>query len=110
MQVKINLNDKIKVKLTEYGQQIYYQKLEDLNKTAGRKIVKPSFREKDADGYSEFQMHDFMNIYGEYMHCCAPNVIDPIKIICENELYRKGDPYVGDDLCEREIHQSPRDM
>lgn len=44
------------------------------------------FKKVDENGYSSFQLWDFMNIYGKYffMECRkSNNVIDPLEIVYE---------------------------
>lgn len=63
---KFNVNNYVLVKLTEQGRQIYFEhysvggmfkKMDKLLKT----------NEPDANGYSRFQLHDLMHIFGNYM-------------------------------------------
>ena len=79
--MKINLNDRIKVKLTDYGKQIYYRMLEDVFYQTGFKSNEPHFPEVDADGYTTFQLWQFINIYGNHMKMTSPEVICPLEII-----------------------------
>jgi len=71
--MNINLNEYVKVKLTDYGEQIHY----------GNYIAKGvSFCMKhkyrppliDEQGYSKFQLWDLMNIFGSVMYLGNPNV------------------------------------
>lgn len=78
---KINLNETIKVKLTPYGAEIYYKQFDELNKQRGREICKPHMPRIDKDGYTEFQLWHFIELYGEHIGMCKPNVIEPIEII-----------------------------
>ena len=92
---KINLNEKIKVKLTPYGAEIFYHQFDDINEQYGRQVIKPHMPMIDKDGYTEFALHDFMNLYGKYMSVCQKNVIDPIEIeTVDDELCC---PYSTDD-------------
>lgn len=77
----VNLNDLVKVKLTDWGKEIYYHKNDKVNKTFGRRVIKPSFPRVDSEGYAKFQLWDFINIYGNYMGICDENVIEPLDII-----------------------------
>ncbi len=79
--IRINLNEPIKVKLTQLGKDIYYHQFDSLNKAIGEEICKPSYPVEDEDGYAEFQLWDFMNLYGDFMGVGLPNVIDPIEIV-----------------------------
>lgn len=79
--VKINLNDNVKVKLTPYGAEIYYHQFDETNKQAGRTVIEPHMPKIDKDGYTQFQLHHFVNLYGEHIRMCNKNVIDPLNII-----------------------------
>ena len=85
---KINLNETIKVKLTPYGAEIYYKQFDELNKQRGREICKPHMPRIDKDGYTEFQLWHFMELYGEHIGMCKLNVIEPLDIV-----------YCGNDKC-----------
>jgi len=81
--MKINLNETIKVKLTPYGQDIYYHHMDNYDDFPN---LHRDFKETDENGYSSFQLWDFMNIYGKYffMGCRKTNnVIDPLEIVYE---------------------------
>ena len=79
--IKINLNEHIKVRLTEYGQQIYRAQWEELNQAANKIVVVPHSCKVDKDGMSEFQLWDFIETFGSYIGMCKRNVINPIEII-----------------------------
>ena len=85
---KINLNETIKVKLTPYGAEIYYKQFDEVNKQCGREICKPHMPRIDKDGYTEFQLWNFIELYGEHIGMCKPNVIEPLDIV-----------YCGNDTC-----------
>ena len=78
---KINLNETIKVKLTPYGAEIYYKQFDELNKQYGREICKPLMPRIDKDGYTEFKLWHFIELYGQHIGMCKPNVIDPLDIV-----------------------------
>ena len=83
---KINLNETIKVKLTPYGAEIYYKQFDELNKQYGREICKPQMPRIDKDGYTEFQLWHFIELYGQHIGMCKPNVIEPLEIVyCRND-------------------------
>ena len=83
---KINLNEIIKVKLTPYGAEIYYKQFDEVNKRHGREICKPIMPQIDKDGYTEFQLWHFMELYGAHIGMCKPNVIEPLDIVhCGND-------------------------
>ena len=64
---KINLNETIKVKLTPLGAEIYYKQFDELNKQYGREICKPQMPQIDKDGYTEFQLWNFIELYGQHI-------------------------------------------
>ena len=78
---KINLNEIVKVKLTPLGAEIYYKQFDDVNKHCGREICKPQMPRIDKDGYTEFQLWHFMELYGEHIGMCKLNVIEPLDIV-----------------------------
>lgn len=82
-EVRINLNEVIKVKLTDLGKDIYYHQFDELNRRRGRIVCEPSFPKEDAEGYTKFQLWNFMEIYGEHIGVAQPNVIEPLEIVYE---------------------------
>lgn len=75
---KLNLNDSVKVKLTPLGAEIYFHQFDDLNKvlsSKGAKPVTPHMPKIDEDGYTLFQLWDFIHLYGEYINIGKQNVI-----------------------------------
>ena len=81
--IRINLNEPIKVKLTDWGKEIYYHQYDRTNHIAGREICKPRFPREDENGYTEFQLWCFIELYGEHMGMTLPNVIEPLEIVYE---------------------------
>ena len=81
--IRINLNEYIKVKLTDCGKEIYYRQYDRLNQSVGREICKPMFPKEDENGYTEFQLWCFIELYGEHMGMTKPNVIKPLEIVYE---------------------------
>ena len=68
---KLNLNSRIRVKLTDYGKDIYYHRFNELNECieqAEGKPFKPDYPVVDKDGYSEFQLWEFIELYGPHIH------------------------------------------
>ena len=84
-EVSINLNDWIKVKLTDFGKMIYYHQYDNINKFMGKEFCKPKLPKVDEDGYTEFQLWCFMELYGNHMGMTLPNVIEPLEIIVKQE-------------------------
>ena len=82
---KINLNETIKVKLTPLGAEIYYKQFDELNKQYEREICKPQMPQIDKEGYTEFQLWHFIELYGDHIGMCKQNVIEPLDIVyCGN--------------------------
>ena len=81
--IRINLNEPIRVKLTDWGKEIYYHQYDSTNQIYGREICKPSLPKEDENGYTEFQLWCFMELYGTHIGMTLPNVIEPIEIVYE---------------------------
>ena len=77
---KINLNDRIKFKLTPLGAEIYYHQYDEINKKAGRTVIEPHMPKIDKDGYTEYTLWAFMELYGNHIGVGKRNVIDSIDI------------------------------
>jgi len=65
--VKFNINDSVKVKLTDLGKEIYYHQHNEINEYYGKEMIKPKMPEVDEDGYTSFQMWCLMGIYGKHI-------------------------------------------
>ena len=76
--MKINLNDSIRVKLTDLGKDIYYHQYDDTNRIAGKEIIKPHMPKVDDEGKTRFALWEFIQLYGEHIGMAKPNVIEPL--------------------------------
>lgn len=81
-----NINDYVKVKLTEKGKYIYYHQFDDMNEDIlkmGGKPLNPIELKYDDEGYAEFQMWHFMEIFGKHLYngCNIP-FYTTIKLEC----------------------------
>lgn len=68
--ITINLNDIVKVKLTDVGKDIYYHQNDDLNeeiRQRGGKPVEARMPKVDEDGYTSLQLWTLMNLYGPHI-------------------------------------------
>ena len=75
----ISLNDTVRVRLTDYGKTIYRAYTENISEfTHG--YIQPSDAPTDEEGYSRFQLHDFMYLFGQYIFLGNEKVIDPIEM------------------------------
>ena len=92
--MKINLNETVKFKLTDYGKDIYYHQYDELNEYIKKKGRKPPFEQRmpevDEKGYTEMQLWCFIELYGNYMGMAKPNVIEPLEIIYTEHPTEKG--------------------
>lgn len=73
---KLNLNDHIKFKLNDRGKDIYYHRFDELNKRAGKIVCEPRFPEVDENGFTEFQLWHFIEIYGPHIGMGRPEFWD----------------------------------
>lgn len=84
--ISLNVNSRIKVKLTKYGIEAYERYIHDnlpLGFVLVGKFVIPPAR-IDEDGYTKFQLWEFMQIFGEYFYIGNTHqVIDPFEIYIE---------------------------
>lgn len=80
-----NINNMIKVKLTEHGKVILGQ--EEAHITNMLKNLNFSYADnyssypEDEDGYTEFQLWDFMNIFGSHFYMGGSQIIKNNEII-----------------------------
>lgn len=77
--VKTNLNYHIKVKLNDYGKQVHH----DYWKDTCERFDTPYKLEVDEEGYSSFQIHEFMNIFGEYAQLGAKPFMETYDVLIE---------------------------
>jgi hypothetical protein len=90
-EIKFNINETVKVKLTEIGINHLKRRRKDLNEHVtsrggvgfGELIIKT-----DENGYTSFQLWDLMNTFGEFMGL-GSNPPFKTEIIIDTE---KGDP------------------
>lgn len=86
MEIRINLNECVKIKLTDYAKDIYYHRYDDINEgliKEGIKPITPHMPKVDENGYTTMQLWDFMSLYGEYFGICKPSILSPLEIVCE---------------------------
>ena len=85
---KLNMNSIIKVKLTPCGADIFYHQFDELNKkvlNSGGRPIHPRMPKIDNEGFSKFQLHHFINLYGDYMTVGQKNVVEDISIYIDEE-------------------------
>lgn len=75
---KFNLNDYVKVKLTPCGVNIYYHQYDDTNEyilSHGGEPLERRMPRIDKDGFTEFQLWEFIRLFGNYIGPCNESVI-----------------------------------
>ncbi len=83
-EVRINLNEVVKFKLTDHGKEIFFHQYDEINKFIiehGGKPIEPEMPKVDEDGYTRMQLWHFMELYGPFTHMAAQNCICPLEII-----------------------------
>lgn len=82
---KVNLNERIAVKLTDFGKEVCFHRYDQLYKLTQKEVFKPKYPKVDEEGYTTFQLWDFINTFGRFMEIGTPEVIQPLDIICLGE-------------------------
>ena len=87
-----NINEIVKVKLTQKGKLIYLEHQIEMQKRFNRdgiKIEVPLNIEVDSEGFSSFQLWRFMEIFGSHMYCGAEPIIEGPILYLPEELLRE---------------------
>ena len=86
MNYKFNINDIVKVKLTDYGEKVLSAYFKAYEKYLPNNC--DAIYETDAAGYKTFQLWDLMNIFGEHIFPGAPICFENNEIIfSEKDLH-----------------------
>jgi hypothetical protein len=83
-QIKFNINNEVKVKITDIGYDIwlaYENKFTQYLPTYPITTIEELKAKADKDGYTEFQMWDMMSIFGSHMKMGFENPIETNIII-----------------------------
>lgn len=87
---KLNLNSTIKFRLNDRGRDIFYHRFDELNEfiqSRGCQPLEPTFPNEDENGYSSFQVWEFMFIYGKYCGMGFPEFWEDLNLyIDETDL------------------------
>ena len=77
----INLNDKVRFKLTDLGREIYFHQFDHLEPLG----IEPArnWPEEDAEGYTSMHLWRFIEVYGSHIGMTKKNVIEPLNLIVE---------------------------
>ncbi|ASA22100.1 hypothetical protein [Paenibacillus donghaensis] len=109
MDFRMNFNQSVKVKLTEFGEQILRNRHEKLNLhylERGVKDIGPYVSRADTKGYTSFQIWGLMNKFGPHIALGKPEPFKGEMIFRDGEPEREENPnyQVGDRvLTEAEI-------
>jgi hypothetical protein len=82
-----NINETVKVRLTEYGKKLHKQQWEDFWSSIGRlkeNLYEPP--EEDENGYVKFQMWDLMEKFGNHCGLCKELAFETVILIDEKHL------------------------
>ena len=79
--IVINLNDKVRFKLTDLGREIYFHQFDHLEPLG----IEPArnWPEEDAEGYTSMHLWRFFEVYGSHIGMAKKNVIEPLNLIVE---------------------------
>ena len=83
-EVRFNINDEIKVKLTDKGKELLAKEIAEGNKVAGLDPgFVPSDYQEDEEGYIYPRIWNFMRIFGSHFFNGGPCYIENNEIIFE---------------------------
>lgn len=85
---KLNFNDRVKVKLTPLGAEIYYHQFDEVNKRialCGGEKIEPHMPQVDKDGFTEFVLWQFIELYGEHISLGSPNVVSDVNFYISDD-------------------------
>ena len=97
MEVRINLNESVKFKLSERGKEVYRHRYD------GYGFEYDSIREPklDDEGYVSMQLWMFMQTFGEHMILGMPEVVQPLEII-----YEESEPVTPKPIMTEEVREA----
>ena len=81
----INLNDFIKVKLNDRGKDIFYHRFDEIIEQFPRIGLEPHMPKVDENGYTMFQIWEFMELYGVHIGMAKPSVLESMDVIVGEE-------------------------
>ena len=84
---KLNWNSVVKVKLTEYGKEIYrsqYDALNERQEARGHCTYDRPEPVEDKDGFVSFQLWCFMQLYGLHIGMAMPPVVTEINFYIDD--------------------------
>jgi len=75
-ELKFNINDEVRVRLTDIGREIYFHKNDKMNERIHCFKGKPfpqKFPEEDADGWYTTQLWELMKLFGRHINMGSKN-------------------------------------
>lgn len=87
-----NINEFIKVKLSQKGKLVYSEHQIEIQKRFNRDKIKidvPLNVEVNSEGFTEFQLWRFMEIFGSHMYCGAEPIIEGPILYLPVDLLRE---------------------
>ena len=87
-----NINEIVKVKLTQKGKLVYLEHQIETQKRFDRDRIKidvPLNVEVDSEGFSSFQLWRFMEIFGSHMYCGGEPIIEECILYLPERLLRE---------------------
>lgn len=81
---RLNWNYRVKVKLTSQGRYIFLHRYDDLIQTGA--AIKQELPIEDEDGFCEFQLWDFMQLYGQHIGMGFPKIVEDLSFYIEDDV------------------------
>ena len=82
---QFNINDHIKVKLTRLGRIVHTEHYRKYLQNMPHFVPVEWLPDIDDEGFTRYQLHEFMNIFGEYMFVGAEQLFENNLIYFEQE-------------------------
>ena len=85
---KLNWNSIVKVKLSDLGIDLHYHRYDEFNIrnfNLGKARLKPTYPDVDENGFSAFQLWEFMQLYGRHIGMAMPNVCEELNFYIEDD-------------------------
>lgn len=105
-EISINVNHFVKIKLTDFGKEVYAHQNDELNKfikSHGAPPLDPRKLDSDEEGYVRLQLWEFMNIFGDAMHMGSQPVIECNTMLYEFEPER--DPSLKEEIGSSNLYK-----
>lgn len=85
-EVRINLNENVRFKLTDAGLEIYRHQYDEVKSLYPQIGIKPPEPKLDSDGYASMQLHHFMSVYGPHLVPGKPTPIEKLEIVYDEPV------------------------